>query len=127
MRARAWGPPTCVVVLLGCQLLVDVEGAADGGVANVVDGDGASISNDAGQADAGLVRCPAARAGPDLVPTDGFCIDRTEVSAHQYDEFLSADKGGIALPPACDGHSSYAPLVGAPSPDHPVLVAWCDA
>jgi formylglycine-generating enzyme required for sulfatase activity len=78
-------------------------------------------------ADASAIACPDASAGPALIPADRFCVDRTEVTAAQYDEFLRADKSALVLPVECAPDASLDPVLAAPSPDHPVLVDWCGA
>jgi hypothetical protein len=89
-------------------------------------------------ADRGPVACPTGR-GPDMAllpaPEAGsFCIDTTEVTMAQYQDFLAADaspglpsvcaKSGAFAPQAC-AQNSYDPVGRA---DYPVTcVNWCDA
>jgi formylglycine-generating enzyme len=91
--------------------------------------------------------CPPGRHGPTSVriPTsnsaahDGaFCIDSTEVTNSQYQEFLAsgASPQSVALPAACAGQMDFQPrdMNGNVVPfqpgqqDFPVVqVNWCDA
>jgi formylglycine-generating enzyme required for sulfatase activity len=104
----------------------DATSGDDGGRA----GDDANLTLDDGEAPrdgASAIVCPEASAGPTLIPAERFCIDRTEVTAAQYDAFLRADRSAIVLPPECGPDASMEPSQPAPSPDHPVLVDWCGA
>lgn len=83
-----------------------------------------------GTADAG--GCPAL-PGPPLVPVGGFCIDRTEVTNAQYEQFLTAkgtDTSGQNA--VCTANTSYRPTDFWPVPTDElalpvVYVDWCDA
>ncbi|MBX3192215.1 MAG: SUMF1/EgtB/PvdO family nonheme iron enzyme [Labilithrix sp.] len=92
--------------------------------------------------DAAKPDCPEGLSGPRLVPVPGsdFCIDTTEVSNAQYNEFLSATNGGRldagipegGLPPRCNAARGFDRAVGAlpegGPPAHPVTyVSWCAA
>lgn len=73
-------------------------------------------------------------------PDGGFCIDGTEVTNAQYDEFVKATGGGTdasfldasSIPGGfaarCAGHTTFAPKGDAGGPNLPVAyVDWCDA
>jgi formylglycine-generating enzyme required for sulfatase activity len=69
-------------------------------------------------------------AGPSLVLLPlGFCIDSTEVTRSQYDEFeLAVDAATVEQHSLCGGNSSLTPGCGSSGPDLPVTcVNWCDA
>lgn len=110
-------------------------------------------SGEAGPVDAGPLPdvappCPG-RAGPTMARVGSYCIDTTEVTEQQYDEFLqhSVDAGfdataeEVALPPRCafkrartfrpyptDDPQRACHWDAAALPDHPVVcVDWCDA
>ncbi len=85
--------------------------------------------------------CPTDRAGPELVAVnapDGtaYCIDATEVTAGQYQEFLDADPA-VDAPDRCSENATLEPDAEvqcdgandpAARPDFPVTcVDWCDA
>lgn len=73
--------------------------------------------------------CPG-RAGPPPVRVGDFCIDRTEVTYGQYQEFLAADDlAGLVQPPECAWNDSFLPEAGfVQAPDKPVVqIDWCDA
>jgi formylglycine-generating enzyme required for sulfatase activity len=120
------GPALAMVLVLvwagatGCELAVPLEHFDDG--------------------------CPPGRHGPTSVriPTSNsaahggaFCIDSTEVTNAQYQEFLGAGSpGASALPmPACMGqtdfrpHDNMGPVPFVPGQENfPVVeVNWCDA
>jgi formylglycine-generating enzyme required for sulfatase activity len=90
--------------------------------------------------------CPPGRHGPTSVriPTSNsaahqgaFCIDSTEVTNAQYQEFLAAaSPKSVALPAACSGQMDFLPRDGNGNAvpfqpgqqDFPVVqVDWCDA
>jgi formylglycine-generating enzyme len=81
---------------------------------------------------AGQSGCPAL-AGSLLVPVDGFCIDRTEVTNAQYEQFLVAKDGDTSGQVAvCAANTSYVPTSYWPAPNEEsempvVYVDWCDA
>jgi formylglycine-generating enzyme len=52
--------------------------------------------------------CPTGH-GPDMVVVAGFCIDSTEVTSAQYDDFLLAGAPLGQQPSACAFNSSYLP------------------
>lgn len=71
--------------------------------------------------------CGLHKGGPMVhVPTGGFCIDATEVTAAEYDVFVAAtDKG--AVPAYCAWNTSYLATVSFGA-DGPVTnVNWCMA
>jgi formylglycine-generating enzyme required for sulfatase activity len=88
--------------------------------------------------------CPPGRHGPTSVriaTSNGaahqgaFCIDSTEVTNAQYQEFLASSPKGLALP-ACAMQTDFTPHDGAGNPvpfqpgqqNFPVVqVTWCDA
>jgi formylglycine-generating enzyme required for sulfatase activity len=90
--------------------------------------------------------CPPGRHGPTSVRIatsnpaahqGAYCIDATEVTNAQYQEFLGAGlPGGVVLPPPCAGQKDFTPRDGAGNPvpfqpgqeNFPVVqVNWCDA
>jgi formylglycine-generating enzyme required for sulfatase activity len=89
--------------------------------------------------------CPPGRHGPTSVRiatsnsaarSGAFCIDSTEVTNAQYQEFLASSPKGLALPAACAGQTDFTPrdMGGNPVPFRPgqenfpvVEVNWCDA
>jgi formylglycine-generating enzyme len=82
--------------------------------------------------------CPPELPGPTMVeiPDAGFCIDSTEVTNAQYDEFLAATDGGdpvaladAGIAAACQSKARFNRAFGATGPaDHPTMyVDWCDA
>ena len=62
---------------------------------------------------------------------EGFCIDATEVTRTQYDEWLSTSPSTSGQPSACSWNDSYMPACEWPpgaEGDLPVVcVDWCDA
>lgn len=86
----------------------------------------------AADSDAATAACPSGH-GPVMVRAGAYCIDATEVTRGQYEEFVLAkngDSGG--QPAACAGNTSFEPSESWPVPpgsekkpvDH---VDWCDA
>lgn len=85
--------------------------------------------------------CPIVTGGPAMVRAGdaGFCIDRTEVTNAQYDQFLAATGGGKVdggfdggLPARCAGlltygRSTLAPLDGSAVARPVVSITWCAA
>jgi formylglycine-generating enzyme required for sulfatase activity len=110
-----------------------VVGTGVGGAAGVAAADGGGGADAAGAG--GGQACPDARGGPTLVRAGSFCIDATEVTNAQYQEFLDAKKGDFGgQPTVCawnrvltpDAHAVGWPAVGREN--HPVVnVDWCDA
>jgi formylglycine-generating enzyme len=102
------------------------------------DGEGGSGSDGGGDT---TIECPEGLPGPEMVavPSLGgteYCIDATEVTSIQYQEFLFAAPD-VEQPERCDENATFEPLAevqceGAydpvARPDHPVsCVDWCDA
>jgi len=77
-------------------------------------------------------RCPSGH-GPVMVRVGTFCIDSTEVTSEQYNDFLLAGPAALAPQPAeCSWNVSYLPGGGwVFDPSQPTLpianVDWCDA
>jgi formylglycine-generating enzyme required for sulfatase activity len=86
--------------------------------------------------------CPPGRHGPTSVRIDtssgSYCIDSTEVTIAQYQEFLGAvSAASLSLRPSCAGKTDFRPrdfttqqvVVFAPGEENfPVDdVSWCDA
>jgi formylglycine-generating enzyme required for sulfatase activity len=138
-------------LLLGCFLVVgledtrvgpDVDGSTgDGGASNMGDGgdpkngvlaDGMPPGTDA-SSEAATNDCPgrgpvAIRVG--VFVGNEFCVDTTEVTRKQYDEFLKS--GPQPTHPRCGFKTSFVPPLGWPytpaEADLPVVsVDWCDA
>lgn len=98
--------------------------------------------DDTGGADAGAaVDCPTDRAGPAMVAVlspdgTGYCIDETEVTSADYQEFLDAEPA-IDQPDRCGDNETFEPLTEAQCdgawdpaarPDFPAsCMDWCDA
>jgi formylglycine-generating enzyme required for sulfatase activity len=113
--------------LAGCSLLVDLGELGDAG------------ANDALAPDVVLCSKGQGTGGPDLVQADFTCIDSTEVTVAQYNQFL--DAGALVDAPArCSWKTSYAPQTDGASGctpdktalatrgDYPIAcVDWCDA
>ena len=75
--------------------------------------------------------CPAGR-GPSMVVVDGFCIDSTEATTGQYNDFLLAGPPLVGQPPVCSWNASYLPgngwtYVPAQANLPIAYVNWCDA
>jgi formylglycine-generating enzyme len=78
-----------------------------------------------------LSACPAGR-GPKMVVVDAFCIDGTEATTGQYNDFLLAGPSLSAQPPECSWNVSYLPgngwsFVPAQATLPIANVSWCDA
>jgi sulfatase modifying factor 1 len=99
--------------------------------------DDGSGAGDAGTA----VECPTDRAGPALVEVpspdgSGYCIDATEVTSAQYQQFLDAQPV-LDQPDRCGDNDTFEPLTEAQCdgawdpaarPDFPAsCIDWCDA
>lgn len=94
---------------------------------------------DGGELDAGkgVIHCPQGARGPAMVPVDSFCIDRTEVTADEYDSFLDSGPDPtlyLSAPRTClepwmtrFEPSDAAKLGNAPSGSYPAIVTWCGA
>ncbi len=131
----------CAGALAHCSLALNGLGADPGGSdAAVADattdddaeaGDHLDASPDGDAAAGGDSGCPG-HGGPASLRVGSFCIDRTEVTAGQYQRFIEAlDAGATAtLPPACAGKVAFQATSPYPDagPDLPVVsVDWCDA
>ncbi len=100
----------------GCYFLYDYNGISDG-----------EAGVDAATPDA----CPSGR-GPAMVAVPGYCIDSTEVTLAQYNDFLGDNPDAAAL--AVCGSTSFIPAPPAAWPpdassgDLPVAgIDWCMA
>jgi formylglycine-generating enzyme len=107
---------------------VDRDPPSDGPEIIVTTGDGGAGDADAAAAPDG---CPS-RAGPVPVriglPDGGFfCVDATEVTRAQYQQFL--DNGSPTnTHPRCTFNASFVPGISLTGPTLPVTgVDWCDA
>lgn len=116
-------PFAALSLVASCSLFVDLDGLNEpqlGDVGN--DAADASLSCDgdacAAVLDAGATRdggdaavdagpCPSSLPGPPLVAAAGFCIDATEVTVAQYNEFL-ATTPNVPQAPECGWNTSYA-------------------
>jgi sulfatase modifying factor 1 len=108
-------------------------GAMDGGG---LDGAGNTGGTDGGKPDAGF-SCPTGKKGPALVNAGTFCIDATEVTNQNYQDFLddsstkpppSAGCTGNDLVPSTDGNLNCPTFALSSAPSLPVVcVDWCDA
>jgi len=132
--------------LFGCPLTVsdDYElgtpgAGADGGSSTGGAGGAGGAGGGAGAATGGgvstMAQCPTGLAGPNMVAAltpaaDVFCIDSTEVTNAQYQQFLDTSPGLDAQPSYCSFNGDFTPKAGWPStePNWPVgNVNWCDA
>ncbi len=116
-----------LVGLAACQLVAGIEDlvpAPDAGSPAVDAAPAPTVAENG---------CPRGR-GPDMVRLGALCIDTTEVTREQYDEFLRDDAG--AQPPGCTWNKSFVPgeKTGTPPlclstfPRAPVgCVDFCDA
>jgi sulfatase modifying factor 1 len=119
-----------------------VDGASDAGGGNDAGGsnDAGGGSDDGGSdasadvgVDAPVVTC-GGTAGPAMVRVAAFCIDSTEVTNHNYADFLASPKGQdvSGLPASCAYKSTLTPSSAWPANptkvnDPVVYVDWCDA
>ncbi|AKV04832.1 hypothetical protein AKJ09_11495 [Labilithrix luteola] len=151
IRARVLGPGACLVALVvgvgGCSLTKTDGLAGDAlrtdGLDAAHDPDGRSDTSDDGDGGTGdgnapaNTRCPGKGAAMVLVESVAkvaYCIDSTEVTQAQYQEFLDATGGSYGQPAECANNLSLAPVNGcgqhAPTTrgQYPVTcVDWCDA
>jgi formylglycine-generating enzyme len=118
--------------LSACELVAGIERFS------FVDAPDAEAGNDAmevsdAEVDVSGDGCPSGR-GPAMVRVGDLCIDQTEVTEAQYQEFLRADAG--PQPPFCSWNRSYrpgettaaAPICFPAGPTFPVAcVDFCDA
>lgn len=94
---------------------------------------GASGTGGAAGAGGSAGACPTNLKGPAMVKIDAqgsfYCVDKTEVDAGQYDNFLSA-VGKPQQPAYCAFNTNFTPTHGWPAAGTklPVVgVDWCDA
>jgi formylglycine-generating enzyme required for sulfatase activity len=131
-------------VIAACSLFVPLDGIEDG--APLVDGgdaaatDGAAIDAPADVRDASAPDvdggsdatseggCPAG-GGPPMVDVGGYCVDSTEVTRAQYNQFLQSTPSTSGQLPECAWNVSYLPTpFDLSEPNLPVVyVDWCDA
>jgi sulfatase modifying factor 1 len=108
----------------------DASVAPDAG--DGTDGGGAADASADVGADAPGVAC-GGTAGPAMVRVGAFCIDSTEVTNHQYSDFLAAKGQDFStMPASCAFKSTLAPSSSWPANptkvnDPVVYVDWCDA
>jgi sulfatase modifying factor 1 len=86
---------------------------------------------DASEASVAPTGCPTGR-GPVMVAVGSFCIDGTEVTSAQYNDFLLTGPPATGQPSVCSWNTSYLPGNGWTfSPAEGTLpianVNWCDA
>ena len=106
------------------------DARAEGG-ADTVDTGADSGGNPASEASLPVNVCPTG-PGPAMVLAGAFCIDSTEVTSAQYNDFLLAGPALTGQPSECDWNDSYLPGNGwtfDPSAGTlPIAnVNWCDA
>jgi sulfatase modifying factor 1 len=141
--------------LVACELLIntshldpDADGGGDGGhIDGRIPGDGSGsadadaerrdVTSSDGPRDATSepiredAPCPTG-SGPVMVRAGNFCVDSTEVTTQQYQQFLNADAGAGLLPPQCAWKGGLDYGIKGPTTCHemdcPVgNVDWCDA
>ena len=130
-----------------CSLFLDTAGIDDGKVDGAADVAATDASSDTVMTDAGSDAQPAKDAscpgtsGPVAIKAGTFCIDSTEVTNAQYQQFLDAIGQGYTpnKPAGCGGKTSFAPATAnngctaqtfdpAGHASFPVpCVDWCDA
>lgn len=144
--------PVLVAASVACSLLVPVDGYSggppgeitnsDGGVKDAglipKDAEGSPTDGGTADADADAGRCPRG-VGPTMVEVTSllgvsYCVDSTEVSQAQYQQFLKAMvTGTVDQGPLCSWNTTFAPTTcGSYDPatkgDLPVnCVNWCQA
>ena len=113
-------------------------GAGSGGNAGGATGGSSGSAGDAGGGGAGgdpTGDCPTGLAGPSMVEITApngtkYCIDSTEVTRGQYDEFFSEMQYNTGSQPEfCEWNDSFSPTSSpVPTADRPVTdVNWCQA
>lgn len=108
----------------------DATNGSDGGADGGAEGAAPPPPGEAGAPDAADAgpRCKGDH-GPTPIPVGAYCIDSTEVTGHQYTEFLAAIAGQPPVePPECawsTGHTTGAPVGDNDSPIG--FTTWCDA
>ena len=144
MRSAVAAVLTAGVVLSACALFADLGGLSDGRMdldadiepRPLTDSGAAEEGSDAPDAehlsDGGLdaeagEECKGSK-GPAPVRVGSYCIDSTEVTNADYDEFLAAKAGDTSGQPSeCSWNVSFTREFGGPK-DGPVrAVDWCDA
>lgn len=104
--------------VIGCHGS-EVAAPTDANAEATADAEAGAIAGDCG-----------ATKGAKMVLVDSFCIDETEVTRGQYNEFLeapAADRDEHA-PKSCTWNTDYGAPETEPSRlQHPVGVDWCDA
>jgi formylglycine-generating enzyme required for sulfatase activity len=96
-------------------------------------------TRDAGSADGPIgpppppppMSCPSGR-GPDMIKVTSvgqtYCVDATEVTLGQYDEFIATSPDLDDQPPECAFNRSFGPQFQVADKNMPVqFVDWCDA
>ncbi len=145
-----WSSIVLVLSALGCSSSATNDDPATGGASGssaggVGGGGGASgtgnngntggASGSGGSVDAGALSCPTGLSGPELITVDDFCIDATEVTAAQYQDFLTDAVPTNGQPTECLVNDDFTPDPSCPVPFNPggsgdvpvVCVDWCDA
>jgi sulfatase modifying factor 1 len=131
-RSPASAPPDASMGSEGASMPpspVTDASVEEGGVIAQPPHDGStSVPNEASVSTTG---CPTGR-GPAMVVADSFCIDSTEVTSAQYNDFLLAGPALTGQPSACSWNSSYLPGNGwTYTPSEATLpiasVNWCQA
>ncbi len=140
MRSSVAAALTAGVALSACALFADLGGLSNGGTdldadaepspmtdsSVTADGSGAPDAEDISDAGPGA-ECKGSK-GPTPVRVGSYCIDSTEVTNADYDEFLAAKADDTSgQPPECSWNTSFIRVFGGPK-DGPVqAVDWCDA
>jgi formylglycine-generating enzyme required for sulfatase activity len=134
------------LAVAACSLVVPLDGIDDGAPLGDGGGDGDAsidagpdvapdVAPDAPGADAGDAgdsgkdaSCPGT-AGPVMIDLGGYCIDSTEVTRAQYDQFLKTNPSTNNQPAECAWNATFLPSpFDLSKPDFPVVyVDWCDA
>jgi formylglycine-generating enzyme len=106
----------------------DADASASGPDVTPVASQDATIPTEASMPGNG---CPSGH-GPSMVLVDAFCIDSTEVTTDQYNDFLLSGPSTTGQPAVCSWNNSYLPGNGwvftAAEAELPIAnVNWCDA
>lgn len=90
-------------------------------------------ASDAG-ADVREASCPAGLPGPTMVKVDEYCIDSTEVTNEQFDQFLTATADAGTPPAPCDwatgalySYRYYTPWIAGFEKRPAANMNWCGA
>jgi formylglycine-generating enzyme required for sulfatase activity len=127
--------------LVACATVAGIDdlviGECKGGVCGIDSGEderperddsGAVLPDDSGVPCTGKPLPPSVRVG---APGNTFCIDSTEVTNAQYQEFLAANVPIGSQPPECAWNETFAPELPEPvetGAAEPVVgIDWCDA